>query len=346
MTQPLTATARSHRWLPLAVYGGPILALLWAFWTTLAEVAQRWSSDASYSHGYLVPFFALALLWLRREQMPAELLRPNWVAGALLLAAGIGLRLYGAYLHYIWYDQIAFVPCLAGICLLVGGWSVFRWAWPAIVFLAFMIPLPWRVAGAMAEPLQRFATVVSTYLLQSLGLPALAEGNVILLSEVEMGIIEACSGLRMLVVFFALSTAFAMIVKRPWFEKAIVIASAVPIALACNVIRITATGVLHEAVSAGGILHNVATHDLPNTVFHAVAGWLMPPMGLGMLWLELRLLNLLWQESTPASDPVQYTRVATSPSAAPALSRSRRPWQPARSSRASLPLGPRPGGKP
>src|SRR5262249_44817943 len=157
------------------------------------------------------------------------------------------------------------------------------------------------------EPLQRFATVVSTFLLQSFGLPALAEGNVILLSEVEMGIVEACSGLRMLVVFFALSTAFALVVKRVLTEKVIIIVSAIPIALACNVIRITATGVLHEAVSDGGILYGRVSRDLPNAVFHDLAGWLMMPMGLAMLWAELKLLRMLWPEEAKAEpEVVQY----------------------------------------
>src|SRR5262249_435318 len=163
---------------------------------------------------------------------------------------------------------LSMLPCLAGMVLLVGGWPALRWAWPSVLFLGFMIPLPYRYAGAMAEPLQRFATNVSTFLLQSLGLPALAEGNVILLSEVEMGIVEGCSGLRMLFVFFALSTAFALVMKRSWIERLAIVISAVPIALACNVIRITATGVLHEMVSEGGMLYGRVGRDVPNAIFH------------------------------------------------------------------------------
>ncbi|MBL8798357.1 MAG: exosortase/archaeosortase family protein, partial [Planctomycetia bacterium] len=265
MTQQSITAVRSARWPALLAYGGPLLCLLWAYWTTLTELSQRWSYDASYSHGWLVPVFAAVLLWLRRDLMPTELVRPSWLWGGLLLTVGVACRLFGAYFHFVWYDPISLLPCLAGVVLLVGGWSAIRWTWPAILFLGFMIPLPYRYAGMLAEPLQRFATVVSTFLLQAFGLPALAEGNVILLSEVEMGIVEACSGLRMLVVFFALSTAFALIVRRPIWEKLLIVTSAVPIALAANVLRITATGVLHETVSS----------ELANAVFHDFAGWLM-----------------------------------------------------------------------
>jgi exosortase len=258
-----------------------------------------------------------------------------------VLGAGIALRLVaGLWLYRVFADQIALLPCLAGVCLLVGGVAVFRWAWPSIVFLAFMIPLPFGVASYLAGPLQRFATVVSTFLLQSFGLPALAENNVILLSEVEMGIVEACSGLRMLVVFFALSTAFALLVERPLWEKVVIVVSAVPIALASNVIRITATGMLHEAVSSGGILDGVVSRDLPNVIFHDLAGWLMMPLGLAMLWLELKVLKLLWLDDPEAAEG---GRPAPLPPAPPPA-RSRRAWQPVRSSRAVVGSGAGPAG--
>jgi hypothetical protein len=64
-----------------------------------------------------------------------------------------------------------------------------------------------------------FATTVSTFVLQVLGRPAIAEGNVILLNDIELGIVEACSGLRMLVTFFTFSTGVAMLIRKPWLEK-------------------------------------------------------------------------------------------------------------------------------
>src|SRR5262249_4440532 len=157
------------------------------------------------------------LLWLRRRKLAEGQIGPSWW-GAPLLAMGLGLRLVAAYFHYPWFDAISLLPCLAGLCLMLGGRVAFRWAWPAIGFLGFMIPLPHRLSVALAGPLQSLATVMSTFALQTLGFPALAEGNVILLNEVELGIVEACSGLRMLVVFFAFSTAVALLIRRPLWE--------------------------------------------------------------------------------------------------------------------------------
>ena len=178
---------------------------------------------------------------------------------------------------------MSFLPCLAGLWLLIGGRTAWRWGWPAIAFLAFMVPLPYTLSLSLAGPLQRLATLASTFLLQTIGMPAVAEGNVILLNEVEVNVVEACSGLRMLVVFFAFATAVALIVKRPLWEKLLLVASAIPIALVVNIMRITATGLLYETVSGAAA----------KLVFHDLAGWLMMPVALALLGLELQFLKRL-----------------------------------------------------
>jgi exosortase len=284
MAQQLSAVNRAAV-MPYVALGASLVALIWAHWSSLVDVAGCWAHDPQYSHGYLVPLFSLALLWLRREMRP-RLFQPSWW-GAVVIGAGIGLRLFGTYFYFIWLEQISLLPILAGLCLLAGGWQAFRWSWPAIAFLGFMIPLPYWLSVKLTGPLQQLATVVCTFLLQTLGIPAIAEGNVIQLSEVEIGIVEACSGLRMLVIFFALSTAVALVVRRPLWEKIVVALSALPIALVSNVVRITVTGILHELVSS----------DFANKVFHDLAGWLMMPLALGMLWLELTLIHHLWLEA-------------------------------------------------
>src|SRR5262249_35685267 len=153
---------------------------------------------------------------------------------------------------------------------------VLRWSWPAIAFLVFMLPLPFRVEVALSHPLQRVATYLSTYALQTLGFAAVSEGNIIILDNVRIGVVEACNGLGMLVTFVAMTTATVLIVRRSWIETVLILLSAIPIALLANVLRITTTGILHAEV--GGQIGDIVFHDL--------AGWLMMPIALCLLWLE------------------------------------------------------------
>jgi exosortase len=289
MTAP---TDRPSPLRPAAALGLALAALaLWAYWPTLGDMAWRWGHDPQYSHGYLVPAFAVYLLWVRRARLAtADAVAPAaW--GLALIGAAAALRLAGAFYHYSYLDQISLLPCLAGLLALVGGRAALAWSWPAVAFLAFMVPLPHTVSLALSAPMQSFATMSSTFFLQVFGRPAVAEGNVILLNEIELGIVEACSGLRMLVVFFALSTAVALLIRKPLWEKFLIAFSAIPIALAANILRITVTGIVYDALGNG----------FGGAFFHDLAGWLMMPLGLGFLGLELLVLKRLLIE--PGNQP-------------------------------------------
>src|SRR5581483_5817321 len=121
--------------------------------TTLAEICWRWAHDPQYSHGYLVPGFALYLLWLRREQVQGKALRPSaW--GLALLGAALVFRLAGTYFHLGYFDQMSLLPCVAGLFLLGGGGRALAWSWPAVAYLAFMIPLPHSWSLALSGPMQ------------------------------------------------------------------------------------------------------------------------------------------------------------------------------------------------
>jgi len=289
-----TDTPRFRSVGPLVFLLLPILALAWAYLPNLVELASTWQTNPHYSFGYLVPLFAVYLLWHRRDRLNPQAFRPT-LAGLLLLLAGIGMRLGGTYYYYLWLDPFSLIPSLAGVWLMVGGWAAWRWGWPALLFLAFMIPLPYRLAHALSAPLQTMATIASTFVMQVLGLPALAEGNNILLNENSLAIEAACSGLSMLMVFFALSAGVAMLIKRPWLDRLILVASAIPIAIVVNIIRITLTGILYETVNG----------EVAHAFFHELAGWLMPPLALALLWAEFKVLNGLF---LPAATPVRNSR--------------------------------------
>jgi exosortase len=271
------------------------LCLAWVFWPSLAGMASRWT-DAEYSHGYLVPLFSLYLLWRRRAMMGPDLFAPSWW-GLPVLGAGLLIRFAGTYAFFDWLDGAALLPCLAGMTLLLGGPKALRWAWPSIAFLAFMIPLPFRVETALAQPLQKMATVASTFILQTLGFMAFSEGTVIRMGEVRIGVVEACSGLSMLLIFAALASAIVLVIRRSPLDKAVILLSAIPVALAANILRITVTGILHKT----------AGQRLADLVFHDLAGWLMMPLALGIIWIELRLVDWVWIP-TAEKKPLVYAR--------------------------------------
>lgn len=298
------------------VIPGPALAtfvvlmggLLWAYWPALDTMWRRWGSDPQYSHGYLVPIFAGILLWMRRATLPGfDSRRRAW--GAVMLAIALAIRLGGGFFYFEFLDHSSLVLAICGLVLMCFGWGIFRWALPAVLFLMLMIPMPHTIEIFARKPLRRFGTVASSYLLQSLGFNAFPRGNTIELDNSEVGVAEACSGLRMLMIFVALAVAIALVSRRPMWERVLIVLSSVPIALISNILRIVITAILHEKV--GGEIGDKFGHDF--------AGWMMMPTGLILLGIESWILaNLLIVEhDKPMTAQLGYAGGATAPSRGP-----------------------------
>jgi exosortase len=258
-------------------------ALAWAYAEPIAALATRWSREADYSHCFLVPVFAAYLLWHRRGMIQGRRCTGR-AYGLVLVVCAAAMRWYSAYYFFPLLDPLSLIPCLVGVALIAGGWPALKWSWPAIAFLLFMIPLPGVLSDRFSHPLQRVATIASTWLLQLFGVPAISRGNIIRLTTEEIGVVEACSGLRMLMLFCAITVGASFLIKRPLWEKLFVGASALAIGVVTNIIRITVTALLYE---------NFDNAELAELVFHDLAGWLMMPIATLLLGVELFLLSKL-----------------------------------------------------
>ena len=206
-------------------------------------------------------------------------------AGLGILVLGRALRLWGVYMTMNPVDRYSFLIAIFGLYLMVGGWHTIRWAGPALIFLDFMLPLPSILEHEVLWRLQTLASAASTFILQTIGIAAFRQGNLISVPGADLNIADACSGLRMLTIFLALAVAMVFLVERPWWDKFIILLSAVPIALIVNVIRITATGLLFMAVGPDNEFARKLGHDW--------AGLFMMPLALGFLWIELQILERL-----------------------------------------------------
>jgi exosortase len=255
-------------------------AIAWSYYPCLTYLA-RWWEDPNYSHGWLIAPIALFILWQRREMLPAIAIRHRWwnfPPLALLLAWRYWL--YEA--NDQWLEAATVPAVIAAATLAVGGWGAIRWAWPALVFLIFMVPLPNRFDDFLSAPLQQIATNGAYQILTALGLPAVTEGNVILIHNQRVEVAEACRGLSMLLSFGALITAMVILVEgRDWWERLVLILSIIPIALLCNIIRISITAVAYSY------------YDRPVKEVHDYAGYGMMALALGIVLAELQAMTWL-----------------------------------------------------
>jgi exosortase len=159
--------------------------------------------------------------------------------------------------------------------------------WPAIAYLVFMLPLHPSINNLVAMPLQRIATSGSCFLLQLSGMWAIQEGNVINLNTphgmMPLDVALACNGLRMLMTMVATIIAILILIPLPSWKQIVLLVSVVPIALLSNVIRIVATGWGYYLISGSNAKEWA----------HDISGWLMMPMALVLVGIELLILSWL-----------------------------------------------------
>ncbi len=292
MTKPTLTELKRFAPQPMVLGSWLLLAaaFVWAYFSAMSLLVTAWWQQPEYGHGFFVPLFALALLWLRREMIDPLPESGSWW-GVAFLGVWALLRWSSAYYFYQLFDSFSMLPCLAGLALFVGGWRALRWAWPSIVFLVFMVPLPGFLSGALSFPLQRIGTITSVFVIQTMGIPAVAQGNVIILENTELGVVDACSGLRMLMLFIAVCVGYAFVVRCALWEKVVIVLSSAPIAVCSNVVRITVTA----------LLYHLDLGELADKVFHDMAGLLMMPLAMILLWCEMTLLGKLFLEPVSAS---------------------------------------------
>lgn len=260
------------------------IAAFWSYFPMFQMLYELWNTNPNYSQGFLIPILAIGVLWYRcRDGTPEA--RPSVAFGLGLVALSVAMRGVAAYYFVNSLDNLSLLVLLAGITLLFGGWPWFGVVWPVIALLAFMFPIPPSIGGDdLVADLQEISTKGSTFALQLLGMTAMRDGNVILLKGTELGVVEACSGLRMLMVFCALCVVAATVIPTSWPRKVVILLCAVPLAILCNIIRITVAGL------ACKYLGDKTGHF----IFHDLAGWLMVPMAFIMLGLVLFVMSKLF----------------------------------------------------
>jgi exosortase len=269
-------------------------ALCWSYASSFAWLVERWGQDPNHSYGYFVIPIALVIFWDRRRLLDcARLSPPRWWAIPLLAVVAARSLLYERNEQYL---EAATIPLMLGAAALaLGGWHLIEVVWPALGFLSLMLPLPLRMNYFLAGPLQRLATLGSVDLLQLLGIVVLAEGNVIIVGEERLEVARTCNGLSMLLSFVTLIAATVLLVRRPIWERGVLLASAIPIALISNILRIAATVCCYRRFG----------HAAGEWFAHDAAGWAMMPVALALIALELWVLRWLFVDVEEVKAPAR-----------------------------------------
>jgi len=237
-----------------------LLAFFFVYYKAIAELITDWSVNPNFSHGFLIPAVALYMVWYKKNELAHVPVEPA--------KTGIMVILFGMLVHFIgnvgselFLMRFSMIITLAGIIIYYAGYQMFRHLLVPVAYLIMMIPIPAILWNKIAFPLQLFAAKISAAAISMLSIPVFREGNILHLANTSLEVVDACSGIRSLTSLLALTGIFAYLAPVSIVKKWVLFFSAIPIAVAVNVIRLTITGAMAAWIgpeTAHGFLHDMS----------------------------------------------------------------------------------------
>jgi exosortase len=283
-TKSVPESAENSRpWLKWTPYAAIAVLLAVIYHRVGIKLIYDWYTLPDYSHGFLVPFFAVFLLWDKRKILADTPVRQSWRGIPLILMALVILIL-GVYGVELFTTRISFIFLIAGIVWTLFGWAMLRELRFPLLVLLLAIPFPAIIFNQITFPLQLFASRIASQILPLLGVPVLLEGNVIQLPVMKLEVAEACSGIRSLMSLFTLAVFYGYFLERTTRGRVLLALASIPIAVTANVFRIVGTGLCVQYWDP----------DKALGFFHEFSGWVMFVISLGCLYLVHRILRLIF----------------------------------------------------
>jgi len=218
------------------------------FWQ-FRRLLALWRIDPNWSHGMLIPLFSAYLIYTRWDQLVSAK-RRVCIWGLPIFVISLFVLVLSFYpLGVNWFCQLSMIPMLMGIVLYLAGPSVLKITWVPIAYLLLAIPIPDIIYQNIAYPLQELAAQSTTIILQLCNVSIDVNASRLSITSISgqihpLQVVEACSGVRSLMAFVALSTAMAYIDDRPVWQRLVLIFSSLPITILCNILRVTATATM------------------------------------------------------------------------------------------------------
>lgn len=244
-----------RRWpLEVAVL---IAAFVFLYAPTMSALVSMWWSSDDYGHGFLVPFIALYLTWLKRGQLRRRPVEPSLMIG-LPLAAAAGIALIVGNVGGVeLLQELSMIAMIAGLVALLLGASYLKVLALPIGYLLFMVKFFEEGSDGFHHPFQVLAADIGVWLLHAFGFAAYQDGVYIHLPRITLEVAAACSGVRFLVSIIAIGIPLAYLTQRTWPRRIGLVAAAVVIAVLANGLRVALIGMwtYHGQADLHGPLH-------------------------------------------------------------------------------------------
>lgn len=252
---------------------------------------QTWSRD----FGAYGPIVLVTAAWLLMRQLPE--MRASAVPGKLwltlvLLLVGAVCYIVGAAFDFITFETLGVYLFLVAYLYSTFGLRVLAKNWFPLLYLAFIIPPPNSVLADVTSPLKEFVSYAATHILGAFGLSVAQEGVTIYVSQYQLLVEDACSGMNSLVGLSAVALLYVYLSRGSNFGYSLMLSMfVVPIAVAANIVRIMILI----------LLTNYAGNEVAQSYLHFLAGLILFVTSLGLIFFIDRGFGALFIRKSVAA---------------------------------------------
>lgn len=280
----LVGNTGSEYWLispkTIVLWSLSIILLGATFFEEILALVSTWSGTEEYSHGFLIPFVSLYFVWQQKNELLK--LRPGLhYTGVALLVLSVLVLLLGRFSTILIISQYGLLLAIVALFWTVLGWAGIRLIWAPLLLLAFTIPLPAFFYNNLSSALQLVSSEIGVAVIRLFDISVYLEGNVIDLGSYQLQVVEACSGLRYLFPLMSFGFICAYLFNAPFWQRALIFLSSIPVTVLMNSFRI---GVIGVTVEYWGI-------EAAEGFLHDFEGWVVFMACTGVLFFEMWLLT-------------------------------------------------------
>jgi len=241
-----------------------------AFTWMISRWGDKQSFGADYSHGYLIPFVSLAVIWYKREDFFAA---PKQICkwGLMVIVMALAMHWMGAKMQQTRLSLMSLILLLWGIPFYFFGWKVAKLLIFPCAYLIFCVPL--NFLDSLSGPLQHLATSMAHSMLGGMGIECERVGTQLMSPYFQLNVEAPCSGLRSLLAMTALTAVYAYFTQKTFVKKWLLFLFSIPIAVAGNIGRIISIALV--SITAGQQFGTGLHHDWSGYVLFTVSISLM-----------------------------------------------------------------------
>ena len=223
-----------------------LLGTLVVYSILFGRVLVEWAIDCwnleDFSHCLLIPIISGYILYSHRESI-ASIQLSGGVVGLCLLFSSLAVYFYGFGHSWSIFERIGAVGCIIGLCGYLLGLKFLRDQAFPLFYLALAIPIPFVIYGKISRMLRGIVTSLSASLLHLLDIPAYNQGNVLVVGEHFLGVVDACSGIRSIMAIVSVAILFTYLFKAGIWGSLFLTSLTLPVAVSMNVVRVLAMAI-------------------------------------------------------------------------------------------------------